>query len=133
MFFSRIFIFITALLLYVTSQADVGICFETDGNLKKPISLIFTIKSDAEATVRYKEGSIDIFLTKIGEKTISPRAQVPATVQTKWKENTNGVDSGYYYLTSTGANAVELLYVRGKDGKYFKFFDKQQNPELNCG
>jgi hypothetical protein len=133
MYFKKQLIFILVFFYAGLSSADVSICFEEDSSADNKIQFIFSIKSDQAAVVRYRNGKDEINLAKVSYRVTSPAKQIPATVKTKWQEIIDGKTNGYYYLTSTGANVSELIYVIKKGKRIFKFFDSRQNPEMNCG
>ena len=123
------------ILLPGIAVAEVGFCFESKLPCGKTINIKLSIPDETgdKGFIRYKNGNSDIAIKKVKEKVLSPKNQLPATVQSKWQEKSNGLATGYYYLTSIGANIGEFIYVRKRDNKRFTFFDDRQNPELNCG
>lgn len=133
MFYKKMLILFVLLTVEQVGRAETSICFQSEEASGKIIDLLFVIKSDSSATVKYKGQNEAIWLNKTSETVASSSKENPVTVKSKWNEINKGNVSGKYTLTSTGAIVGELLYVRGKDKKQFKFFDSQQNPELNCG
>lgn len=133
MYFKKlIYIFAINIAFPRICMADVGFCFESQPINGDVIKLKFLIEPRV-GHVRYKNGSSDIEIEKVSERSISSNKQMPMTIESKWKEGGVKKITGYYYLTTTGANVGELVYIRSKDKKQFYFFDDRQNPELNCG